>query len=302
MKTMVVYSGVDRLPSGRAAGGITEGCMVLEGGAFRGVYTSGVLDALMEAGVNLQCTIGVSAGAMNGINYVSGQIGRSARINLRYRRDPRYVGLHAYRGNRGIIGFDFLFGDYDKLDPLDRGALARNGRRFVAVAANCCTGQTEYFERDNCTDMRKAIQASASMPYVSRPVLVDGVPCLDGGCTDKLPFGWALRSGYQKVVVVRTRPDDYRKTVRERSARWAQRVYREYPAFAKALGECDRNYNRQCDTLERLKRQGRVFVISPSEPVTISRLEKDMEKLGNLYYLGYNDVRRQLDALRAYLA
>ena len=302
MKKMVVYSGVDRLPSGRAAGGITEGCMVLEGGAFRGVYTSGVLDALMEAGINLQCTIGVSAGAMNGINYVSGQIGRSARINLRYRRDPRYVGLHAYRGNRGIIGFDFLFGDYDKLDPLDRGTLASNGRRFVAVAANCCTGQTEYFERDNCTDMRKAIQASASMPYVSRPVLVDGVPCLDGGCTDSLSFGGALRSGYQRVGVGRTRPHDYRKTVGERPARWAQRVYRNYPAFAKALGECDRNYNRQCDTLERLKRQGRVFVISPSEPVTISRLEKDMEKLGNLYYLGYNDARRQLDALRAYLA
>lgn len=302
MKKPVVYSGVDQLPSGRASGPITDGCIVLEGGAFRGVYTSGVLDALMEAGINLQCTIGVSAGAMNGVNYVTGQIGRSARVNLQYRRDPRYVGLHAYQVNHGIIGFDFIFGDYNQMDPLDREALEHGGRRFVAVVANCRTGKTEYFEPGNCSDILKAIQASASMPYVSRPVLVDGVPCLDGGCTDKIPYGWALRSGYQKIVVVRTRPDNYRKQVRERSAHLARRVYRNFPQFAEALGESDRNYNRQCDMLERLRQQGRVFVISPSQPVTIGRLEKDMEKLGRLYHLGYEDARCQMEALRAYLA
>lgn len=301
MKKPIVYSGVDQLPSGRASGGITNGCMVLEGGAFRGVYTSGVLDALMEAGINLQCTIGVSAGAMNGVNYVTGQIGRSARVNLQYRRDPRYVGLHACHVNHGIIGFDFVFGAYNEMDPLDQEALYHGGRRFVAVAANCRTGETEYFETGKCKNILKAIQASASMPYVSRPVLVDGVPCLDGGCTDKIPFGWALRNGYEKVVVVRTRPNDYRKEVHERSAKLARRVYRKYPAFAEALGQSDRSYNRQCDLLQQLRRQGRVFVISPSEPVTIGRLEKDMEKLGRLYHLGYADARRQLEDLRAYL-
>lgn len=126
-----VFSGLDRLPKGLASEQLTEGCVVLEGGAFRGLYTSGVLDALMEAGINLSCTVGVSAGALNGMNYVSGQIGRSGRLNLTYRHDSRYVGLKAIRKNRGVIGFDFILKNVNKEDPLNEERFFRPDRRFI---------------------------------------------------------------------------------------------------------------------------------------------------------------------------
>lgn len=297
----VVYSGIDNLPRGKASDHLTQGCLVLEGGAFRGVYTSGVLDALMEADINIASTIGVSAGAMNGMNYTAGQIGRSGRINLTYRHDPRYVGLKAIQANRGIIGFDFLMDGVETWEPFDWDAFNRPERRFVAVATNCLTGQTEYFEKGTGVDIRKAVQASASMPYVSEPVDVDGIPCLDGGCSVKIPLRWAMDQGFEKIVVVRTRPSGFRSKVKERSRHLAQRVYRGYPAFAEVLGGTAQRYNQLCGELELLRRSGRVFVISPSSHFTVSRLEKDMEKLGAFYYLGYNDGKDQLDALKAYL-
>ena len=114
-----VYSGIHKLPSGDAPDTIVDGCLVLEGGAFRGVYTAGVLDAFMEAGLNFQCTVGVSAGAMNGVNYVAGQIGRSARVILSYRHDSRYVGLAALKKNRGIVGFDFALNEVNQIIPFN---------------------------------------------------------------------------------------------------------------------------------------------------------------------------------------
>ena len=296
-----VFSGIEQLPRGQASDKLYKGCIVLEGGAFRGVYTSGVLDALMEADINMDCTIGVSAGALNGMNYVSGQIGRSARINLQFRRDPRYVGMRAYRSNRGIIGFNFVMDEYDKSDPLNMEALQREERRLLAVATNCLTGRPEYFERGRCEDILKAIQASASMPYVSRPVTVDGIPCLDGGCSLNIPFRWALEEGYEKIVVVRTRPASFRKKESGRASKIALRFYKSSPALAQAIAGSDARYNRECDELERLKEDGRVYVISPSSSNSVSRLEKDMEKLGEFYYLGYSDGQSHVDRLREYL-
>ncbi len=296
-----VYSGIDQLPRGSASRNVTPGCVVLEGGAFRGVYTSGVLDALMREDINFQCAIGVSAGAMNGMNYISGQIGRSGRINLIYRHDSRYVGLRALRGNRGIIGFDFLFGQPEGVEPFDRQTFERPDRQFVAVAASCITGEAVYLEKGTC-DIEKAVQASASMPYVSKPVSVNGVPCLDGGCAVKIPVQWALANGFSKIVVVRTREDNYRKAVSSSSRRLAERVYgRKYPAFARAVADSSLSYNHLCDELQTLRDQGRIFIISPSSPVTVQRLEGDMEKLGALYHLGYQDTLSSLGTLREYL-
>lgn len=126
---------------------LTPGCMVLEGGAFRGVYTSGVLDALLQAGIQMQCTIGVSAGALTGLNYVAGQIGRAARINLTYRHDPRYVGPKALRRNRGVIGFDFLFDTVNQWEPFDEATFARTDRRFLPWRQTGTTGRPCILKR-----------------------------------------------------------------------------------------------------------------------------------------------------------
>lgn len=297
-----VYSGIDNLPRGTASDTITNGCLVLEGGAFRGVYTAGVLDALMLNGINLQTVIGCSAGALNGINYVAGQIGRSGRINLGYRHDPRYVGARRLLWEGSLISFDFLLRQTDAFEPLDRQRFFDPGRRFAVVVTDCRTGEAKYPERDECGDIFKAVQASASMPFVSQAVTVDGAPCLDGGCACKVPYAWALEQGFEKVVVVRTRQPTFRKRPTSPAQRkLTEQIYREYREFAQRLANSNEDYNHQCDEMAALAKQGTVYMIAPSTPVRIQRLEGDMEKLGKLYWLGYHDAVGQIDALKAYL-
>lgn len=290
-----------KIPRKQAPDTIISGCIVLEGGGFRGMYTSGVLDCLMEQGINVSCTVGVSAGALNGLNYAAGQIGRSARFNLQYRWDSRYVGVQAYRANHGIIGFDFVLDEYNRFDPLNAEVFYRQDRRFVAVATSCLTGKAEYFEKGKCRELMKAVQASASIPYVSRPVEVEGVPCLDGGCADRVPFQWAVDQGYEKILVVRTRTRDFRAEPNPRASHVAKRFYWRYPEFSQVLAETDEIYNRQCDRMEELEAQGRIFYLTPSEAPDVKVLEKDLGKLLSLYQLGYRDAQAQLPALRTYL-
>ncbi|WP_418765132.1 patatin-like phospholipase family protein [Mailhella sp.] len=297
-----IYSGLDRLPRGLASNNVTPGCLVLEGGALRGTYSVGVMDALMEADVNFACTVGVSAGALNGISYVSGQIGRSARSPLRYRHDPRYFGVRAFLRNRTPFGFDFMFGELSKtLDPLDMERFLRPERRFVAVATNCLTGKAEYFEKGRCSDIMLATRASSTMPYVSQMVRIDGAPYLDGGCACKIPFRWALDNGFRAVVIVKTRPDAYRRD--PNAGRALARLFYgpKWQALSDALASSNADYNRLCDEIDDLRREGRAFVISPSRFMNIGRMEKDLEKLGEWYWLGYRDAQTLMPALRDYL-
>lgn len=296
-----VFSGIDNLPKGDAPDSIVPGCIVLEGGAFRGVYSEGVLDAFMEAGLNFQCTIGVSAGALNGHNYVGGHIGRAARVNLKFRHDPRYVGKDAIKKNSGIIGFDFAFKEYNKTEPFNIDRFKNPARRFVAVATNCITGKPVYFEKGKCRNIVKAVRASATMPYVSKPVMIDGIPYLDGGCSVKVPYQWALDEGFKKIIVVRTRVREYRRKESSGSNKLAGMLYHKYPEFAESLRTSNSRSNMECDEMDNLEKEGKIFVIAPSKYMKISRIEGDMEKLGDYYYLGYNDGKNVLDKLKKYL-
>ncbi len=295
-----IFSGIDSMPKGTASEEVTPGCMVLEGGAFRGLYSEGVLDALMEAGINLECTVGVSAGAMNGINYVSGQIGRSARFNLRYRHDSRYISWARIFQYGGPINFDFAF-HHVPGDPLDTDRFYDKRRRLVAVATNCWTGRPAYFDRDTCGDIFQAIRASSSMQYISRIVLVDGIPCLDGGASVKIPHRWALKQGFEKIVVVRARWPEWRYKD-ERPSAVAGRYYHSYPRFAKTLAWEHARANREYDEVNRFGEEGRFFVIAPSKDLSVQLLEPDMEKLGALYYLGYEDGKNAVEDLTRYLS
>jgi len=239
---------------------------------------------------------------MNAINYITGQIGRSARINLRYRHDSRYVGRKAIMKNQGIIGFDFIFGRMPFIPDLDKKRFRNPERQLYAVVTNLHTGLPEYIEKSSGEDFFKVIAASSSMPFVSKPVMIGGHPCLDGGCSCKIPYEWALQQKFEKIIVVRTRPRSYRKTVKpEQKFTPEQFVYRDYPRFSASLLASNENYNHLCEDLLNLEAQKKIFVIAPSQNIDISRLEGNMEKLGALYYLGYHDTRQSLDALRTYL-
>ena len=324
------------IPHGQASETLVPGCLVLEGGAFRGLYTQGVLDAMMENGLNLSCVIGVSAGALAGVNYVSGQIGRSARTNLLYRHDSRYIGAKSLLHSHSILDVGFLTEDRGIIEPLDRARFDRPEQRFVAVATNCETGRTAYFEKGKCSDILLAARASATMPYISPMVMIDGVPYLDGGCSCAIPYRWAMDQGYEKILVIRTREAVFRYSdrtrrrtdamagitalrklpgarrisrvypvVRERLIRRKQsavnRIYRRYPALAADLMDGSRRYNVQCDELLALTQRGRLLQICPSCPIHVGRIEKDVGKLRDLYFLGRDDCLSLLPTLRRYL-
>lgn len=296
------WSGLDSICQASAPNTLVPGCLVLEGGSFRGCYTTGVLDVLMENGINLQTTIGTSAGALNGYNYVAGEIGRAAKINLGYRHDYRYFGPRAAVRSRGVVGFNFILDEIEEELPFDRERFDDPARRFLVTVTNCETGRVMYCEKGVDPDFHKAVQASASMPFVSEMVNVDGIPCLDGGCAVKIPYQWALDNGFEKILVIRTRPQSYRREPQgKRFGELAERIYRNHPQLVELLNTQDDQYNRACDELEQLQQQGKLFMLCPSGSIQVSTLEGDMEKLGALYLLGRCDAKLQLPQLQQYL-
>lgn len=295
------WSGIDSVKLSSAPDTIVPGCMVLEGGSFRGCYTSGVLDVLMENGINLQTTIGTSAGALNGYNYVAGEIGRAAKINLGYRHDRRYMGPRTLARNRGVVGFDFLLNEVEEEIPFNRERFEDPNRRFLVTVTNCETGQVRYCEKGITPDFQKAVQASASMPFVSDMVEVDGVPCLDGGCAVKIPYRWALDNGFEKILVVRTRPAEYRRPQETKAfTELTERIYRNYPHLVTLLDNQSEQYNGACRELEQLQEQGKLLMLCPSGSISVSAIEGDMERLGALYLLGRADAKLMLPQIRAY--
>ena len=292
------FSRYDMLPNATTEGALIPGCLVLEGGGWRGLYTQGVLDAMMEESVNLQTVIGVSAGAMSSLAYASGQIGMSARINLKYRRDPRYCGFGAIREEHGMTGFTYFFREILPKSGFDWSRISPD-RRLVSVVSNCNTGRTEYMEYGHC-NFKKAVAASATVPYVSRPVVIRGVPYLDGGCTERIPYPWALAEGYKKIVIVRTRHREYLKE--EKSGHLANKIfYQHWPNLKNALDRSAKEYNDCIRRITRDEANGMIFVQAPEEPVTVSRFEKDMEKLGCLYETGYREMKNRIPELKKYL-
>ena len=295
------WSGINSVKLSSAPETIVPGCLVLEGGSFRGCYTSGVLDVLMENGINLQTTIGTSAGALNGYNYVAGEIGRAAKINLGYRHDRRYMGPRTLAKNRGVVGFDFLLNEVEDEIPFNRERFEDPGRRFLVTVTNCETGQVRYCEKGITPDFQKAVQASASMPFVSDMVDVEGVPCLDGGCAVKIPYQWALDNGFEKILVVRTRPVDYRRPQESKAfTEISERIYKNYPNLVELLNSQSEQYNNACQELEELHQRGRLLMLCPSGSISVSTMEGDMERLGALYLLGRADAKLMLPQIRAY--
>ena len=180
--------------------------LLLEGGSLRGLFTAGVLDTFMENDVYFPAVAGVSAGSLNAVNYASHQPGRSASINLRYRHDSRYFGPKAALRGGSLFGLKFMLNDVKKEVPFDEETFAHGGMRVIAVATNVETGKPAYFEKGK-TDFPfdEAVRASASLPLASVPVVLDGQPYLDGGCSCPIALNWALNEGFEKIVVITTR-------------------------------------------------------------------------------------------------
>ena len=267
--------------------------LVLEGGGLRGVFTCGVLDCFMDHGVRFPFIVGTSAGACNGLSYMSGQRGRARCSNIDLMDKYHYVGFKYLLTQGCIMDYKLLFEDFpEMIIPYDYDAYFSNPTRFVMVTTNCLTGKAEYLEEKSSADrVMSIVRASSSLPFVTKITYVDGVPMLDGGIVDSIPVKYAFEQGYEDIVVVLTRNKGYRK--KEGKMRAAKAFYRKYPDLQKALYDRNAVYNQTMDMIERLEEQGKITVIRPLKPVEVGRVEKDTAKLAALYDEGY-EIAEQL--------
>ena len=273
--------------------------LVLEGGAMRGIYTAGVLDAFLEQNIAVDGVIGVSAGAVHGCSYVSGQHGRSIRYYLKYMKNPRFMSFRSLLKIGNLVGTEFSCHELpDRLDVFDRKAFAESPMDFYVGCTNVETGKPEYILLDTMDEI-DYMRASASMPMVSQIVEVGGMKLLDGGVADSVPIRAFQQMGYEKNIVVLTRPAGYRK--KKSSIGPAKWIYRKYPAFVKTMEERYKVYNETMDQIEEMEKSGEIFVIRPSRDPQIGRMEKNPEKVKAVYDLGYKDACAQMETLKAWL-
>ena len=265
-----------------------ESGLILEGGGMRGVFTCGVLDNLMDRGVRFPYTIGVSAGACNGLSYMSGQRGRGKYSNIDLLEKYRYVGIKQLLFKGNIMDFELLFHTFpEQIIPYHYDVLAKCEEHFEMVTTDCCTGRACYFEeKHNPKRVIDIVKASSSLPFVSPISYVDGVPMLDGGIADSIPLLRARELGYDNNLIVLTRNKGYRKPQKPTTV--PPFFYRKYPHLREAIRQRNALYNEQIDMVERLEAEGKLTVIRPLKPITVDRMERDTDKLLDLYNEGYN--------------
>jgi predicted patatin/cPLA2 family phospholipase len=277
--------------------------LVLEGGGMRGLYTTGVLDRLMDEQITFDYVIGVSAGACNAVSYLSGQRGRSYRINTRYIGDKRYAGLENLIKTRSVFGMDFLFDTIpNELDPFDYEAFFASPCEFFCVATDVETGRPAYFGRQ---DIRRGgtavLRASSSIPCFSPVVEYNRRFYLDGGASDPIPVRRAFSDGCDRVVALLTRPRDYRKRSEPLRALY-RRLYRDHPAMVGLLDRRHLLYNRTLDDIAALEREGRVLVIAPEKALEVGRFEKNPARLRAAAWQGYRDARNMQGTICRFLS
>lgn len=282
---------------------MTEGALVLEGGSLRGLFTAGVLDVFMERGIQFSYVNGVSAGTMNALSYISGQPGRTMKVDLDYVHDKRFLSFRNMVKKREIFSFEFLFGEVSQnLVPFDYEAFAASPQQFEAVATRCKTGKTEYFAKGECSDIFAAVQASSSIPILSHMVTVDKKKYLDGGLSMPIAYQRAFDKGYDKVVVVLTRHKGFRKKPMDA---WSEKAYHRYfaplPELLKSIEEIPDRYNRMQEEMDELEAAGKIFIIRPDAPVSVSRFERDKMKLQKLYGDGRRVAEELLPGMCRYL-
>lgn len=278
--------------------------MVLEGGATRGVFTSGALDFLMEEDFYVSHVIGVSAGSCNAVDYVSKQPGRTRDCMIHREKEyDYYSSVRKFVREKSLLDMDMIFDKYpNELFPFDYDTYFQSEMECEIVTTNCITGQAEYMtERKNRERLMKICRASSSMPLVSPMVNVDGTPYLDGGLADSVPVERAKSLGNEKIILILTRNPGYRKKMTGKAtANLYRRAYKNYPKLVRAAIRRNYEYNQTMLTVKKLEAEGKIFVLRPTEP-TVSRLERNYDTLMHFYEHGYEMMEKEYDNLRRYL-
>ena len=268
--------------------------LILEGGGMRGIFTIGVLDNFMDRGIRFPYIIGVSAGACNGLSYMSHQRGRAKYADIDLLKEYNYIGLKYLFTKGNIMDFDLLFHTFPEvISPYDYEKLATSPERYEMVTTSCLTGKACYFdEKKNPKRVIEIVKASSSLPFVCPIAYVDGEPMLDGGISDSIPLERAMSQGYDNNLVILTRNRGYRKP--QKATKVPFFFYRKYPKIKETISGRNAMYNKQMELVEEMEREGRVQVLRPVKPVEVGRIERNTDKLLALYQEGY-DLAAQIE-------
>ena len=274
--------------------------LVLEGGGMRGLYTAGVLEYFMEQDLYLPYVIGVSAGACMAASYLSRQKGRNKKVNLGFIEDKRYLSFRNFIKKRELFGMDFIFDEIpNRLVPFDMDTFKQNKEEFVIVTTDCATGEPVYFNKqDQGADLVKLLRASSSLPFVASSVEYKSRHLLDGGISDPIPLRKAEQAGFEKNVIILTKPAGYFK----RPSKMSSIIkYKEHPRINDLLKERYKHYNKTLEYVHKQEQLGNVFVMRPSIALPVGRAERKKERLEELYELGWHDAKKQHEALQGFL-
>ncbi|KIL39923.1 hypothetical protein SD70_17010 [Gordoniibacillus kamchatkensis] len=268
--------------------------LVLEGGGMRGAYTAGALDYLMEHELYYSYVIGVSAGACNATSYISRQIGRNRKVTVDFITDPRYLSYRNLLKEKSMFGMKFIFDEIPRrLVPFDFDAFHASPQQFVVGTMDARTGEAVYYTKEAVKDdLLTIVQASSSLPFISRPVVQNGRELLDGGICDPIPIRKSIADGNERNVIILTQVKSYRK----RPFRWgwlARKLYPQYRGLIDVMSRRHHTYNDTLDYVDELEQDGKAIVIRPTADLQVSRMEKNPAKLAAMYELGYRDAERQ---------
>ncbi len=268
--------------------------LAIQGGGIRGSYAAGVVDVLMEHELFAKSTYGTSAGALIGVNYVSHQKGRTIEIMTKGMTDPQFASFKLFLKTGSFFNFDFMFHGITEKIPFDENNFFNNEMEFHACSTNCLSGEAIYWGK-NTKEFYSALASSCSLPmYVRKPVMVEGVPCLDGGMVERVPF-YALLNRPEKLIVVTTREKGFRYNGNKKfELEICKERFKKYPNLINAISKEHEVYNRQMDELSRLEKEGKAFVIYPSSPLKISLTEHREKKIMAVYLQGKKDMEDNL--------
>ena len=276
--------------------------LVLEGGGMRGLFTAGVMDVMMEHDIRFDGIVGVSAGATFGCNYKSHQIGRVLRYNVRFKDDPRYMGLRSLLRTGDLVAAEFSYHTLpNELDVFDVETFNNDPMEFHIVCTDALTGEPVYHRIDHVNDEELDwIRASASMPLVSRPVSLDGHLLLDGGISDSIPLRYFQELGFDSNVVILTQPKGFYKK-KTKLMPLFHLFMRKYPAIVEAMSRRHLMYNDELAYLEEQERQGNILLICPQDSLPIGRTEQDETKMRYVHALGRQTGEAMLPAILTFI-
>ena len=271
--------------------------LVLEGGAMRGMYTAAILDLFLDHQIKIDGIVAVSAGALFGVNYPSNQRGRTLRYNKKYVKDKRYMGFSSLLKTGNIVNKDFAYYQVPfELDVFDEAAYQKSKTDFYATVTNVQTGLPEYIKITNATQQIEVLRASSAMPFVSKIVKIGDQKYLDGGVADSIPLQKCIDLGYDKIIVILTRPINYRK--KKANPLLAKLFYHQYPKFVEAINNRYKNYNDMVEMIIEKEKNQEIFVFRPSKKIDIKRIERNPDKLQEMYDLGIEDGNRLIEKLK----